>query len=98
MVVTPTRSVASVARAKRPPRARKKKLMGRHYSGLDPRPLDCSGFNQQGEKMRKLRLPMGDEIPVLGQGTWRMGESATKRADEVAALQLGLDLGMTLID
>jgi diketogulonate reductase-like aldo/keto reductase len=72
--------------------------MGRHYSGLDPRPLDCSGFNQQGEKMRKLRLPMGDEIPVLGQGTWRMGESATKRADEVAALQLGLDLGMTLID
>jgi diketogulonate reductase-like aldo/keto reductase len=48
--------------------------------------------------MRKLRLPMGDEIPVLGQGTWRMGESATKRADEVRALQLGLDLGMTLID
>jgi diketogulonate reductase-like aldo/keto reductase len=41
---------------------------------------------------------MGDEIPVLGQGTWRMGESAAKRADEVKALQLGLDLGMTLID
>jgi diketogulonate reductase-like aldo/keto reductase len=48
--------------------------------------------------MRKLRLPMGDEIPVLGQGTWRMGESGSKRADEVKALQLGLDLGMTLID
>ena len=48
--------------------------------------------------MRKLRLPMGDEIPVLGQGTWRMGEVASKRADEVKALQLGLDLGMTLID
>src|SRR3954466_8165417 len=48
--------------------------------------------------MRKLRLPMGDEIPVLGQGTWRMGESAPKRGDEVKALQLGLDLGMTLID
>jgi diketogulonate reductase-like aldo/keto reductase len=41
---------------------------------------------------------MGDEIPVLGQGTWRMGEQASKRADEVKALQLGLDLGMTLID
>jgi diketogulonate reductase-like aldo/keto reductase len=41
---------------------------------------------------------MGDEIPVLGQGTWRMGESHAKRADEVKALQLGLDLGMTLID
>ncbi|GAB2176177.1 aldo/keto reductase [Dongia sp. agr-C8] len=48
--------------------------------------------------MRKLRLPMGDEIPVLGQGTWRMGESAAKRGDEMKALQLGLELGMTLID
>ena len=48
--------------------------------------------------MRKLRLPMGDEIPVLGQGTWRMGESANHRAEEVKVLQLGLDLGMTLID
>jgi diketogulonate reductase-like aldo/keto reductase len=51
-----------------------------------------------GKAMRKLRLPMGDEIPVLGQGTWRMGEAASKRGDEVKALQLGLDLGMTLID
>jgi diketogulonate reductase-like aldo/keto reductase len=41
---------------------------------------------------------MGDEIPVLGQGTWRMGESAKHRADEVATLKLGLDLGMNLID
>jgi len=41
---------------------------------------------------------MGDEIPVLGQGTWRMGEQARDRADEVKALRLGLDLGMTLID
>ena len=48
--------------------------------------------------MRKLRLPLGDEIPVLGQGTWRMGEQGAKRADEVKALQLGLDLGMSLID
>lgn len=38
------------------------------------------------------------QIPVLGQGTWHMGESAARRADEVAALRLGLDLGMTLID
>jgi diketogulonate reductase-like aldo/keto reductase len=41
---------------------------------------------------------MGDQIPVLGQGTWRMGESAPKRGDEVKTLQLGLDLGMSLID
>jgi diketogulonate reductase-like aldo/keto reductase len=48
--------------------------------------------------MRKLRLPLGDEIPVLGQGTWRMGESPVRRGDEVKALQLGLELGMNLID
>ena len=37
-------------------------------------------------------------VPRLGLGTWRMGEDRSARADEVAALQLGLDLGMTLID
>ena len=38
------------------------------------------------------------EIPRLGQGTWHMGEDRGRRAQEVAALRLGLDLGMTLID
>ena len=45
-----------------------------------------------------ITLPGGDTVPALGQGTWRMGEVARKRADEVRALQLGIDLGMTLID
>jgi len=40
----------------------------------------------------------GITMPRLGQGTWAMGESASTRNTEVAALQLGLDLGMTLID
>jgi len=48
--------------------------------------------------MRKLKLPMGEEIPVLGLGTWKMGESKLKRADEVKALRLGIELGMNLID
>lgn len=43
-------------------------------------------------------LPAGDEVLVLGQGTWKMGEDHRRRADEVAALRLGMDLGMTLID
>ena len=46
----------------------------------------------------RVRLPSGELVPALGQGTWKMGESFGKRADEVRALQLGLDLGMTLID
>jgi diketogulonate reductase-like aldo/keto reductase len=48
--------------------------------------------------VRTTRLPAGDEVPVLGQGTWGMGEKPNRRPDEVAALRLGLDLGMSLID
>jgi diketogulonate reductase-like aldo/keto reductase len=43
-------------------------------------------------------LPSGEPIPVYGLGTWMMGESENTRTDEVAALKLGLDLGVTLID
>jgi diketogulonate reductase-like aldo/keto reductase len=45
-----------------------------------------------------VTLPDGETVPALGQGTWKMGEQRGRRADEVRALQLGLDLGMTLID
>ena len=45
-----------------------------------------------------IKLPSGASIPILGQGTWGMGEQARRRQQEIAALQLGLDLGMTLID
>jgi diketogulonate reductase-like aldo/keto reductase len=49
-------------------------------------------------EIRTLRLPNGDQIPGLGQGTWEMGESPADRADELRALRLGIDLGLTLID
>ena len=48
--------------------------------------------------VRQIRLPDGEAVPALGQGTWKMGESASHRAAEIRALQLGIDLGMTLID
>lgn len=48
--------------------------------------------------MRKTNLPGGETIPVLGQGTWYMAENPRNRASEIAALRLGLDLGLTLID
>src|ERR1700756_4742617 len=48
--------------------------------------------------MRTVALPDGKRIPGLGQGTWRMGENKSARAREVAALRLGIDLGMSLID
>lgn len=48
--------------------------------------------------MRHVQWPTGDPFPVVGQGTWRMGEAARSASDEVAALRRGLDLGLTLID
>lgn len=48
--------------------------------------------------MRRIVLPDGSNIPVIGQGTWRMGEVAARRSTEVKALQAGIDLGLTLID
>lgn len=48
--------------------------------------------------MRTTTLPDGEPVPVLGQGTWGMGERAAQRAAEVRALRLGLDRGMSLID
>jgi len=45
-----------------------------------------------------LNLPSGDTVPRLGQGTWGMGENPRRRDEEIAALKLGIELGMTLID
>jgi len=48
--------------------------------------------------IRSLILPSQRRMPVLGQGTWGMGEKRDQFNAEVAALQLGLDFGVTLID
>ena len=50
------------------------------------------------QSVRTTKLPSGEPVPVLGQGTWHMGESARERKNEVAALRAGLDLGLMLID
>src|SRR5258708_39364033 len=49
-------------------------------------------------ELRWVTLPSGEQVPVLGQGTWHMAEDPNRRAQEVAALRYGLDLGLTLID
>jgi len=48
--------------------------------------------------MKTVRLPAGEQLSALGQGTWYMGEDRSARKQEIATLQLGLDLGLTLID
>src|SRR5216117_3972721 len=49
-------------------------------------------------RIRSTKLPGGEAVPVLGQGTWRMGEDKSKQKSEIAALRTGIELGMTLID
>jgi diketogulonate reductase-like aldo/keto reductase len=50
------------------------------------------------QRIATTALPDGFAAPTLGQGTWRMGERRSTAPDEVAAIALGLDLGMTLVD
>jgi diketogulonate reductase-like aldo/keto reductase len=45
-----------------------------------------------------IPLPSGETIPVLGQGTRQLGEDPARRSEEVEALRVGIELGMTLID
>ncbi len=48
--------------------------------------------------MRTTTLTNGTVVPVLGQGTWFLGDSNRTRDEEIATLQTGIDLGMSLID
>lgn len=47
--------------------------------------------------MKTLEIA-GIQVPVIGQGTWRMGEKADQRRGEVAALREGIERGLRLID
>jgi diketogulonate reductase-like aldo/keto reductase len=45
-----------------------------------------------------VTLPSGEQVTALGQGTWYLGDDPRRRAEEIAALRLGLDLGLTVVD
>ncbi|MGH6930099.1 MAG: aldo/keto reductase [Dongiaceae bacterium] len=48
--------------------------------------------------MKTVALPSGETVPTLGMRTWQMAGDRGRRAEEIAALRLGLDRGLTLID
>ena len=48
--------------------------------------------------MRSCKMPSGDEMPVFGIGTWRMGESGRRRAQELEAVKYALELGYPMVD
>jgi diketogulonate reductase-like aldo/keto reductase len=59
--------------------------------------LSASGAASGGAS-RTVRFPTGAIVPALGQGSWHLGQGRHPAAEEEAALQTGLSLGMTLID
>src|SRR5690349_34446 len=50
------------------------------------------------DSLPQITLPNGEQVPAFGQGTWHMGEDGRRAAEEAAALRLGIELGLTLID
>jgi diketogulonate reductase-like aldo/keto reductase len=48
--------------------------------------------------METVTLRGRQSLPALGLGTWRMGESARNRGDEVAAVRLALEIGYRVVD
>lgn len=48
--------------------------------------------------MRSCKMPSGAEMPVFGIGTWRMGESARRRPQELDAVRCAIELGYPMID
>jgi aldehyde reductase len=48
--------------------------------------------------MKTVSLPCGERVPAFGMGAWNIGEDRATRAEEIATLRLGLDLGARLID
>jgi len=50
------------------------------------------------QMMKMVPLPSGEAAPSFGLGTWHMGETASRRGEELAIIQHALDLGVRLID
>src|SRR4051812_12525648 len=48
--------------------------------------------------MKMTTLACGEKVPALGQGTWNLANNSAMRKEEIATLQFGIDLGLTLID
>src|SRR3954451_18995119 len=50
------------------------------------------------DDLPQVTLPSGEKVPAFGQGTWHMGEDRRRANEEAAAVRLGIELGLTLLD
>jgi diketogulonate reductase-like aldo/keto reductase len=71
---------------------------GLWHGATEPRTACSARERLETRAMGGFELPNGSAVARLGQGTWRIGEQRTRRSEEIAALRLGLDLGLALID
>ncbi len=53
---------------------------------------------EDAKHQQMIQLSRDVSRPAIGQGTWNMGEDASQRKTEFAALRAGIELGVTLID
>jgi diketogulonate reductase-like aldo/keto reductase len=61
---------------------------------------DESNLSKIREMLESRKVALNDDthVPALGQGTWYMGENSKIEDQEISALRLGIESGMTLID
>jgi diketogulonate reductase-like aldo/keto reductase len=59
---------------------------------------DGAGLRRRPVGETTVTLPSGAVMPILGQGTWGMGEDLREADEEAAAIAAGIDLGLGLID
>jgi diketogulonate reductase-like aldo/keto reductase len=73
--------------------------MARHSAQSTDQPADQSPELRSSQgSFSMINLPSGEAVPRLGQGLWNIGDSRATRAEEIATIRLGLDLGLTLVD
>jgi diketogulonate reductase-like aldo/keto reductase len=65
---------------------------------LSPRAHGASSGGRARVMIARSFGATGVAVPVIGQGTWHMGESRRAERDEIAALRVGLELGLTHVD
>ena len=76
-------------------------MLAPHRSRIDSGRAAALSFDDEQcatTRMPTVRLADGTNVPALGLGTWRMGESRPHAQAKVAALRAGIELGMTLFD
>jgi diketogulonate reductase-like aldo/keto reductase len=73
-------------------------VKGRSRLNLRDKRSDNAEIAMHGNSSRTIRLRTGTAVPVLGQGVFTIPSAARREAEMVAAIRMGVKLGMGLVD